>query len=98
MPNRRSPLPSPPVVVSLPLALVRLFPGCARRVELSAATVGEAIDALDARWPGMRDRICDSTPRLRRHVNVFVAGSRASLETRLLSGAEVMIMTAISGG
>ena len=88
----------PPVVVTLPLVLARLFPGCARRVELSAATVGEAIDALDARWPGMRDRICDSTPRIRRHVNVFVVGERASLETRLSPGVEVMVMTAISGG
>jgi molybdopterin synthase sulfur carrier subunit len=89
---------SAPVVLTLPPALVRLFPGCARRLELSAATVGEAIDALDARWPGMRDRVCDSTPRIRRHMNVFVAGERATLETRLAPGVEVMIMTAISGG
>ena len=96
MANERS--PSASVVVTLPLALVRLFPGCARRVELSAATVGEAIDALESRWPGMRDRVCDSTPRVRRHINVFVAGKRASLETPLPPGVEVMIMTAISGG
>jgi molybdopterin converting factor small subunit len=96
MANERS--RSAPVVVTLPLALVRLFPGCAWRVELSAATVGEAIDALESRWPGMRDRVCDSTPRIRRHINVFVAGKRASLETRLPPGVEVMIMTAISGG
>ncbi len=96
MANERS--PSASVVVTLPLALVRLFPGCARRVELSAATVGEAIDALESRWPGMRDRVCDSTPRVRRHINVFVDGKRANLETRLPPGVEVMIMTAISGG
>lgn len=93
--------PAPPpavVVVALPAALVALFPGSARRVELSAATVGEAIDALDSRWPGMRDRLRDSTPRIRRHVNVFVEGERAGLETRLAPGAEVVVMTAISGG
>ena len=61
-------------------------------------TVGEAIAALDARWPGMRDRICDSTPRLRRHLNVFVEGERATLDTGLAPGAEIIIMTAISGG
>jgi molybdopterin synthase sulfur carrier subunit len=71
--------PPPPVVVTLPNALASLFPGCGRRVELSAATVGEMIGALDARWPGMRDRLCDPTPRLRRHINVFVEGERASL-------------------
>jgi len=88
----------PLVVVMLPAALVALFPGCERHVDLSAASVGTAIDALNARWPGMRDRICDSTPRIRRHINVFVAGERATLQTRLTPGAEVLIMTAISGG
>ena len=56
------------------------------------------IDALDARWPGMRDRLCDSRPSIRRHINVFVAGRRATLETRLAPGAEVTVLTAISGG
>jgi sulfur-carrier protein len=86
------------VVVMLPAVLVRLFPGCARRVTVSAATVADAIDALDARWPGMRDRLCDSTPRIRRHINVYVAGERATLETRLAPGVEIVILTAISGG
>jgi hypothetical protein len=78
--------------------LVNLFPGAVRRVEVSAATVGEMIDAMECRWPGMRDRVCDSTPAIRRHINVFVAGERATLETRLPPGAEVIVMTAISGG
>ena len=65
---------------------------------MSAKTVGDVIDALDSRWPGMRDRICDSTPGIRRHINVFVEGERASLQTRLAPGAEMMVMTAISGG
>jgi molybdopterin synthase sulfur carrier subunit len=88
----------PRVVITLPAVLVRLFPGCLRRVEVSAATVAEAIDALDARWPGMRDRICDSRPAIRRHINVFVAGERANLTTPLAPGAEMLVMTAISGG
>jgi sulfur-carrier protein len=96
--NEASSLASPPVVVTLPAALVRLFPGSARRVELSATTVDAALDALDSRWPGMRDRVCDSTPRIRRHINVFVGDERATLETRLTPGAEVFIITAISGG
>jgi sulfur-carrier protein len=90
--------PPPPVVVTLPNALASLFPGCGRRVELSAATVGEMIGALDARWPGMRDRLCDPTPRLRRHINVFVEGERASLDTPLAPGARVFVIPAITGG
>lgn len=87
-----------PVVVLLPAVLVQLFPGAERQVALTASTVGEAIDALDGRWPGMRDRICDSTPAIRRHMNVFVDGERATLGTRLAPGAEIFVMTAISGG
>jgi molybdopterin converting factor small subunit len=88
----------PSVVVTLPANLVRLFPDALRRVDLPAATVGEMIDGLDARWPGMRDRLCDSRPAIRRHVNVFVEGRRATLETRLAPGAAVTVLTAISGG
>jgi molybdopterin synthase sulfur carrier subunit len=87
-----------PVVATLPPALLRLFPRADRRVEVSAATVDELIDALDARWPGMRDRLCDSRPAIRRHINVFVDGRRATLETPLQPGTEVFIITAISGG
>jgi len=98
MPDETVPPASPPVLVRLAPLLVSLFPGAARRVALSATTVDEMIDALDARWPGMRDRICDSTPAIRRHINVFVEGRRARLETRLAPGADVYILTAISGG
>ena len=85
-------------MVNLPPALVNLFPGSVGRVELAASTVGEAIEALDGRWPGMRDRLCDSRPAIRRHINIFVEGTRATLKTRLAPGAEVFILTAISGG
>jgi molybdopterin converting factor small subunit len=98
MPNDEPAPAPPPVVVTLPAVLVNLFPGAVRRLELPASTVGDVIEALDARWPGMRDRICDSRPAIRRHINVFVEGRRATLETRLAPGAQVFILTAISGG
>lgn len=86
------------VVVLLPAALTNLFAGAERRVELPASTVGEVLEALNERWPGMRDRLCDSRPAIRRHINVFVDGERAGLETPVPSGGEVFIITAISGG
>jgi molybdopterin converting factor small subunit len=95
----RNAKPSPvPVLVVLPGILVNLFPGAVREVQVSAASVRDAIDALDARWPGMRDRVCDSRPAIRRHINVFVDGDKATLDTPLEPGTEVIIMTAISGG
>ena len=90
---------SPPMVeVTLPPALSRLFPGAASRLELPAASVGAMIDVLEALWPGMRDRLIDSTPRIRRHINVFVDGRRATLATPLNPGAKVFVITAVSGG
>ena len=87
-----------PALVRLPAPLTALFPGAPRIVELRPGSVSELIDALDARWPGMRDRLCDSSPAVRRHVNVFVHGARAKLDGAVPPGADVYILTAISGG
>ena len=84
--------------VLLPQALVRLFPGAPREIEVAAADVAAAIAALEARWPGMADRLCDSTPAIRRHLNVFVDGERAALATPLRPDAEMLVTTAMSGG
>ena len=97
--SRQPPAATPSMVtVVLPAALRALFPGSPSRVELEASNVGDLLDALDSRWPGMRDRLRDSTPAVRRHIKVFVDGRRAGLETPLAPGAEVYILTAISGG
>ena len=87
-----------PVLVRLPALFAGLFPTAERHVELWVETVSEMMDELDARWPGMRDGLCDSTPAIRRHINVFVGGRRATLDTRLTPGTDVFILTAISGG
>ena len=86
------------VTLRLPSVLVDLFPGSLRRVEVQATTVREAIDELNKKWPGMRDRICDTRPAIRKHMNVFVDGERVKLNAPLAPGAEVFILTAISGG
>lgn len=89
---------SAPVVVRLPLLFTALFPDAERIVQVEAETVDDVMHALDARWPGMRDRLCDTTPSIRRHINVFVAGKRVRLDARLAPGADVFILTAVSGG
>ncbi len=86
------------VTVVLPVALMRLFPDCQHEVLLEASTVKEMIEELNGRWPGMRDRLCDSTPRIRRHLNIFVEGQRATLETSLSAGMCVTVLTSMSGG
>ena len=86
------------VDVRLPSLLLRLFPDAEPRLQLQAGSVAEVVDALDARWPGMGDRIRASSPAIRRHINVFVDGRRAKLDTLLAPGTDVYILTAISGG
>jgi len=87
-----------PVVVRLPGALLRLFPGAEGRVELQASTVSEVMDRLEQRYPGMRARLCDETPAIRRHISVFLDGNRVALDARVPPGAELFVITAISGG
>lgn len=97
-PGSKDETSAPTVTVVLPAALVTLFPGAPSHVDLNAATVSDMLDALDSCWPGMRDRLRDSTPRIRRHINIFAEGQRATLETPLTAGTTVYVLTAMSGG
>jgi sulfur-carrier protein len=82
----------------LPPTLPPLFRDLPRRLEVDAGTVDEAIERLDERWPGVRDRLCDAGPALRRHINVYVDRERAGLETALETRSRVDVIAAISGG
>ena len=82
----------------LPPTLPPLFDELPRRLDVDASTVDEAIDRLDERWPGLRDRLCEPGPALRRHINVYVDRERAGLETPLAAQSRVDVIAAISGG
>ena len=84
--------------VHLPPTLPPLFAGLPRRLELEVATVGELLDQLEARWPGLRDRLCEPGPKLRTHIHVYVDGERAGVATAVPARARVDVITAISGG
>ena len=85
-------------VVLLPRSLVALFPGTPRRLETPGSSVRDVIAGLDAQVPGMWDRLCEAGPKIRTHVNVFVAGERASLDTSVAPDATVHVIPAVSGG
>ncbi len=84
--------------VVLPRSLVALFPGAERRVDVPGATVLEVVDALEERVPGVRDRLVDAGPAIRQHLNVFVDGERAGLETPVGPASVVHVIPAVSGG
>jgi molybdopterin converting factor small subunit len=85
-------------VVHLPRSLVSLFPGADRRMDAHGTTVAEVIADLDTRVPGLRNRVVDAGPAIRTHLNVFVAGERASLDSPVPPGADVHVIPAVSGG
>ena len=85
--------------VILPRSLAALVPGVEHRTTASGATVGEIISALDARWPGLADRLCDAGPSIRQHINIFVDGERTvSLGAPVAPDATVHVIPAIAGG
>lgn len=84
--------------VLLPRSLLTLFPGVERRHELTGDTVDALISALDGQAPGMRDRLVETGPRLRPHINVFVDGQPADLTTQVTAGSTVHVIPAVSGG
>ena len=84
--------------VLLPRSLLTLFPGAERRNDVAGADVEALILALDARVPGLRDRLVESGPRLRPHINVFVDGLPADLATPVAGDSTVHVLPAVSGG
>ena len=66
---------------------------------------GEAVaivDDLEKSYPGIKERICDETGKVRRFVNVYVNGDDIrflqNLETALKEGDNISIVPAIAGG
>jgi len=89
---------APPAIVHLPRSLVALFPGAPRRLDAHGSTVAALVDDLDRQLPGLRDRLVDAGPVIRTHINVFVAGEQAALDTPVPPGSNVHIIPAVSGG
>ena len=65
------------------------------------ATVGELIDDLDKKHPGLKDRLLDDKG-VRRFVNIYVGEEDVrfldGLKTELRAGDKVSIVPAIAGG
>ena len=72
--------------------------------EISAdgTNVRELIDALEKRFPGMRERLCEPDGAVRRFVNVFVGDEDIrflqGLDTPVSEGTQVSIIPAVAGG
>jgi molybdopterin converting factor small subunit len=71
-------------------------------VETCGLTLHDALEALFATHPAIRDRVLTERGEIREHVNVFVGNSEARSTggrmTPLRDGMEISIIPAISGG
>ena len=89
------------VRIRIPTPL-RKFTGGAEEVSVSGATVGTAVEDLEKKHPGIKERLCDDSGRVRRFVDVYVNGDDirflSSLDTPVKDGDEVSIVPAIAGG
>ena len=90
-----------PVKVLIPTPL-RNLTGNAAEVQVDAASVSALINALEAAHPGLKDRLCDDSGKLRRFVNLYLNEEDIRFlkaeSTELKDGDEVSIVPAIAGG
>ena len=90
-----------PKLVRIPTPLRKLTNGD-DTVEVIAATIGEAFGELEARYPGIKERLLDEQGEVRRFVNVYVNEEDIrfldSQKTPLKDGDEISIIPAIAGG
>ena len=71
-------------------------------VEVKATTIGDAINELQARYPGIKERLIDDAGAVRKFVNVYVNEEDIRFlqnqQTKIKEGDEVSIIPAIAGG
>jgi sulfur-carrier protein len=71
-------------------------------VEVSGADLSSAIQALDKRHPGFKERLLDEHGELRQFVNVYVNDEDvrlgAGLQAKVSEQDEISIVPAVAGG
>jgi len=89
------------VTVRIPTVLRKLTQSKAE-VEAAGPDISSLMDDLEAKYPGLKQRICDDEGKIRRFVNVFIndedirfLGSEAA---KLKDGDIISIVPAVAGG
>ena len=71
-------------------------------VNAQGANVKSVVEDLEKKYPGIKERICDESGKIRRFVNVYVNGDDIrflqNLETSIKEGDNISIVPAIAGG
>ena len=81
--------------------ILRSYTDGAKAVDGSGTTLDELISDLDARHPGLRERLVDGSG-LRRFVNVYLNDEDVrflgGLQTPVADGDSVTVLPAVAGG
>ena len=89
------------VTIRIPTQL-RALAGGASEVAVEAATVSDALKALNDQHAGFDERLFDEKGELRRFVNVFVADEDIrfldGVQTPVTDGQTLSIVPAVAGG
>ena len=89
------------IKVRIPTPLQKLTGGQAE-IQAGAASVSELVSELEKKFPGIRERLCDETGKIRRFVNIYLNEEDIRFieqeKTKLKDGDEVSIVPAIAGG
>ncbi len=71
-------------------------------VEANGSNIRELIDDLDRNFPGLKERLCDESGKIRRFINIYVNEEDIRFlkqdETSLKDNDVVSIIPAIAGG
>ena len=90
-----------PIPVSIPTPLRPLTDNL-DTVEVEGGTVTELLTALDAKYPGIGERLLDAQGNVRRFVNIYVNGEDIRFlqekATPVKASDEISIVPAIAGG
>ena len=71
-------------------------------IEVESNTIGGAIDELEGKFPGIKERLVDEEGEIRRFLNVYVNEEDIRFlenqDTPLKEGDDISIIPAIAGG
>jgi molybdopterin converting factor small subunit len=91
------------VTIYIPGALRQFTEGRDRvALENVHGTLGDALTALWALYPAVRDRVITEQGQVREHINIFIGDENmrytGGLASRISAESEISIVPAISGG
>ena len=89
------------VEVRIP-TVFRKFTDGEASVELAPGTVGDLVDQLEQRHPGIKEQLLTAEGQLHRFVNVYVNDEDAryleKLDTKVSDGDTVSLLPSVAGG